>query len=464
MYRLRATGINVVSISSIIPADMLVAPLMIMALLSDAQSAAGKSVSVDDVFASYCSLSDHQPYCREPAPGNIKWLVLHSLCSSESPKTNDAYRAICRDLTKVKPDVRRFLAYRPQLDRWSAVKFVVDKNGQYQRQTDDASVDIDETGVATVTRSASDDIPILIEGVNPLIYTTTPDSVTSDDVDSLAALQDLAAGLGAAFQEAASIYGNVKAGHGFAAPKDQEPASLITVVNLYNKQYRDLGAASANIADRAALVAISRAEAIASIQDVERLVNASRGMLAVSTRRLWPQESVDGLALDASLDGLETAYKTVASFGSGCRPLLKTFSNVLAHVDDTESQLALQIDAFVQEFAPDARCTGLFQPLAEDIKAEALALCTAAKADATGVDCAGRPPGTAGTFAGLIKSAKTKYSTGVALLVTPPSGNGQGAHAARYRAGSPHVEANGQSQDVCRAPGGSGSQGRVLIR
>jgi hypothetical protein len=411
---------------------------MVVHMLAAALGAIGASggtsaATVSSTFARYCAAASDRgsiaPYCVDSVPENVQWLVLRSLCASDVARVppNDA---ICRDLDDADARAtreRRFLVYSPHTDRWTAIVYRKGAAGAYVRASDDAWATVDETGVATITRAPSDDVPVLIEGVNPLVYGTTPETVTSDDIDSLASLQALAAGLGSALDAAIAA----AAQGGFAAmarPRAAggEPSSpLAEVVRRYEASLRELAAAAADVARLVARLEIERAQAIASIQDVEYRT-AAAAALTVTTDRAWPSNTVSGAALDAPMERMESAYQAVTAFGLGCQPLLADFANLLQHASDAEADIAPALAAFVRAHRTPGDCDHVFARLALAIVDDALALCAAARADGVELSCPGGDAGSPDTFAALMKSTRTKYAGRLALLLAPPAKTGSG--------------------------------------
>jgi hypothetical protein len=403
--------------------------------------AAPKSDSpVAVAFAKYCQIDrdgskdSPQPYCTDPVPENVEWLVLYSICAA--PRHDGKYESICTSFSKdvVTPDAkiqRQFLTYNPRVDRWDGIMFTAKKGTDgncekgrldaprwYCRATDSSFVDIDETGMATVTRAQSNDIPVVIVGTNPLLYQTTPETVTSESIASLAQLQELALGLGSALQAAVGIYSKSKTdplrAQGLMQrhllmelpPADKvEPPALIDVVVLYDETVERMANASTNLGQQAGAAGIARAQTIVVIQDAEQQLARAGDSLTVQIGK-----ADSGTAaysdLEAAYTELDAAFSAVRDFGGRCRPLLNDFLYIMQHADASESLVRARIDGYLRYHQTYAECAGEFGKLAEQIDKNAHAL------KAVG---AGQP------FTDLFAKTSANYNASLTIILNLPA-------------------------------------------
>jgi hypothetical protein len=390
---------------------------------------------VATLFKSYCDVKTgtSQPYCGDTVPENVEWLVLYSLCSADSHDVN--YNAVCSrfkaEIVEHEVDAqRRFLAYRPRADQWSGLAFstkkgkdgkcaqgMLDGKEWYCRGDAGDWLDIDETGLATITRSASDNIPVIIVGTNPLLYRTTPETVTSENIAALESLQQLALGLGGALQAAVGIYAKSKtdfsAMHAFIAKNQQlkpppaakqEPDALIDVVLLYDQIIAKMATASRALAEKAGAAGLARSQAIVLIQDVEQRLVRPLDQLTVPITKT-DSGTLAYSDLDKAYTTLDIAYRDVRDFGGPCRQLLNDFLFIMQHADAAETLLRPRIKEYVEAHRAYPECTGKFATLAKQIGNDAQALLNA---------------GTGQPFAGLIDKTSTNYNASLTVIVKPP--------------------------------------------
>jgi hypothetical protein len=391
--------------------------------------------SVATLFKSYCDVKTGttQPYCSDTFPENIQWLVLYSLCSADNH--DEKYNIVCvRYKTEVvEKDLdaqRRFLAYRPRTDQWTGLSFgtkktkdgkcaqgVLDDKEWYCRGDAGDWLDIDETGLATITRSPSDDIPVIIAGTNPLLYRTTPETVTSENIAALESLQQLALGLGGALQAAVGIYAKSRtdfsALRGFMAenrqlrpppPEKQEPDALIDVVLLYDQTVARMATAARALAEKAGAASLARSQAIVVIQSVEQSLGHSSGQLTVPIAKT-DSGTLAYSDLERAYIAFDTAYRDVRDFGAPCRPLLNDFLFIMQHADAGEAVLRPRLNEYLDAHRAYPECTGRFAALAKQIGDDAQALLN---------ERTGRP------FADLIDKTSTNYNASLTVIVKPP--------------------------------------------
>ena len=387
---------------------------------------------VATVFAAYCKIpiEGGQPYCAEAVPENVQWLVLYSLCSA---KDRDAsYTPVCdafgKDVLPNDTAARKFLNYDPRFDRWAAAAFktatggkcdkgMADALGWYCRSAASDWLDIDETGLATVTRAASDDIPIVIVGVNPLLYKTTPEAVTSEDIASLQALQTIALGLGGVLQSSIGIFARGKRDprvlftmsikrplFEFPDPVKPEPVALTTVLELRDEVLQRMADASKRLANQANAADIARSQAIVAIQDAEQKMARTGATL---TLKLLQADSagVTYAGLQAAYADLDTTYRAVRDFGEPCRPLLKDFLFIIQHAKDAPAALRPRLNAFLTAHRTHPQCVSPFDALAQQVVGDAQTLADIAS------DAA---------FRTAIADQNTIYNAGLELIVSPP--------------------------------------------
>jgi hypothetical protein len=410
---------------------MLLIPIAVAALALGVKADAQAPGAMNPIFAAYCRVPGDagQPYCTDPVPENVRWLVLYSLCSAKDYPT--AFAQVCDAFAKdvaAKDDAeRRFLSFDPRFDRWAGATFTIPEAGGcesgtldamkwYCRRTGGDWLSIDETGFATVTRAASDDIPVVIVGVNPLLYKTTPETVTSEDIASLESLQQIALGLGTVLQSGigllakAKLEPNVLFGirqeHLLLEPPSadtQEPSALTAVLELRDEVLQRMAEASKRLAHQAGAAGIARAQAIVAIQDAEQKLGRAGAHLTVTIAK--PDAAgTTYAALQAAYDELDTAYRALRDFGEPCRPLLQDFLFIVQHAQDAPSVLRPRLAAFVARHRVHAQCTNEFGALAQQIVSDATALTTLNDAD----------------FRTRIADRNTAYNAGLTLIVNPP--------------------------------------------
>lgn len=387
---------------------MLVAVAVAVAVLAlGLEPTAQASGSVEKVFAAYCQQADAgeaRPYCGAPVPENVQWLVLYSLCSATTrdPKFNMVCEAFAKDIAAGDTAERKFLTYDPRPDKWAGASFkklaaascehgVPDAMKWYCRSGQSDWLEITEAGLATVTRAASDDIPVLIVGVNPLLYVTTPVTVTSEDIEALASLQQIALGLGGVLQSGIGLFakGKVDPNRFFIMDRDDptfvlpdfakpEPPELTRVLEARDKVLERMADAARDLAERAGALDIARSQALVSIQEAEQAMWRGGTNLTVT---IQGANSAAGAYsnLRNAYTGLDTAYRAVRDFGLSCRPLLKDFLFIVQHAPDPPEVLRPYLDAFIKERGGNPQCgTGDFGALETKVLADARGLAAVA--------------------------------------------------------------------------------------
>ena len=254
----------------------------VLALMFGGEPARQLGSPVTRVFATYCQVDPDtpQPYCTEPVPENVQWLVLYSLCSAKDRA--DAYAGVCdafvKDVVGAETSERKFLTFDPRADRWAGAAYtarqgercdqgaVPDALSWYCRSAAGHWLDISETGLVTVTRAASDDIPVIIVNVNPLLYGTTPVTVTSEDIEALASLQQIALGLGGVLQSGIGLFAQGKIDRDVL----REPVELTKVLEARDRALEDMADAARELAEAAGHMEIVRSQALVSIQEAEQ--------------------------------------------------------------------------------------------------------------------------------------------------------------------------------------------------
>src|SRR5262245_41723813 len=106
---------------------MILVAIAVAALTLGGEAAPQAESPVAKVFASYCEVDpkNTHPYCNEPVPENVQWLVLYSLCSAKDRA--DEYKAACdafvNDIVRTDTTERKFLNFDPRADRWAGASY-----------------------------------------------------------------------------------------------------------------------------------------------------------------------------------------------------------------------------------------------------------------------------------------------------------------------------------------------------
>jgi hypothetical protein len=430
------------------------------------------NTGVSNVFATYCGekhkdgkvLPQPQPYCGENVPPNVKWLVLYSLCTADRQRdpfktayAND-YKTLCEDFEKEVVNAesnheRKFLTYSPRLDQWSGLVFntkkkdkptgaagtagtaaakdtrvcaqgTLDASGWYCKIAASDWLDIDETGLATVTRGASDDIPVVITGTNVLLYRTTPETVTSEDIAALASLQQLALGLGGTLQAAIGVYEQSRLDQQRAhqlsflatggAPKSTLPSAVANVLIAYDQTIGDMADATRRLADATGAIGISRSQALGAIQGIEQALARPGDALTLGISQAGHDDRLSYGDVDKAYNDLYAEYQKTRDFGLGCRPLLRDFLMIAQHTDAAPDVLKKRLNEYLTKHAKHPGCVGVFDALAVEIETLAKRLVEAPlkKPD--------NPADMTGTFEDLIAQTAENYNTSLSVIVNPP--------------------------------------------
>src|SRR5690349_11860924 len=273
------------------------------AAFAAAECAAGETSQAcfDRAFARLCAASDPQPSLCVNGKQDHRWLLLSEHCASHAGEPCELFTSANAKDSGLAPTV---LAYDHPSGIWNA-----------RNALDGDRIEKDAAGKPTVSLQPDEELVVVVENTNPLLYTLTAGAVTETTIPELTELQKLAGLLG----------GNLQAFLRVAADESESlsGSGLEDFIDSLRDKAMGLQTATAQVKCLVEQTAARSSQIADFVQAVELQRDATFSLAPPVCGSGAAQVALSVSSMSAGFESLSLAYRDVADTALTCTPLLE---------------------------------------------------------------------------------------------------------------------------------------------